>query len=450
MNIKRNILNQLTDWKDNSRRKPLILRGARQVGKTTVINEFSTSYNHFISLNLEKRADSSFFKDYDNIQSIVEAIFISNNKSLDDIESTLLFIDEIQESPEAIHLLRYFYEDYPLLHVISAGSLLEFILKDVSSFPVGRVEFLYMYPLNFKEYLSGINHKLALDNLRNVPITNVAHKILLDLFNQYAIIGGMPEVVKTYIEDGNITNLPKIYESIWSTYKSDIEKYSTNKTAKNVTRHIMQTAPVELDKRIKFENFGNSNYRSREVGEAFRNLDDSKVIRLIYPTTNLQPPILADTKKRPRLQFLDTGLINHELGIQASLLALDDLSSAYKGALIPHLITQELLSLNTYRENKPNFWVRENKDASSEIDLVYTFEDKLIPIEIKSGKTGTLKSLHEYMDRAPHTYAVRMYGGAFSVEASKTPKGKSYKLMNLPYYLTTMLPEYISILCSKH
>src|SRR5690606_10598584 len=143
-----------------------------------------------------------------------------------------------------------------------------------------------------------------------VPIKNFAHKTLLDLFNTYSIIGGMPEIVKTYNETKSISDLPKVYESIWETYKNDVEKYTSNNTERNVIKHIMETAYLYLDQRIKFQNFGNSNYRSREVGEAFRNLNAAKVIQLIYPTTNLEAPIKPDVKKSPKLQFLDTGLVN--------------------------------------------------------------------------------------------------------------------------------------------
>ena len=450
MNFKRHVVTYLEDWKASKNRKPLILRGARQVGKTTLVTEFAKSYDFFISLNLEKAADKDFFEAYDDVKTIVESLFLSNNITPDQQLNTLLFIDEIQELPKAIQLLRYFYEEVPGLHVVAAGSLLEFAMKEVESFPVGRVEFLYLNPLNFGEYLQAINHTTAFKQLTNVPINPVAHKTLLGLFHRYAIIGGMPEVVKRDIGDGNLANLPKVYESIWATYKEDVEKYTSNSTERRVIRHIMDTAPLNIDQRIKFQNFGNSNYRSREVGEAMRNLDAAKIIQLIYPTTDIEPPIKPDIKKSPRLQFLDTGLINYTLGIQAQLLGMDDLSNAFKGAMIPHLITQELISLNTISNTKPHFWIREKRQSSSEVDLVYPYGDKIIPIEIKSGATGTLKSLHQFMERAGHPYAIRMYAGEFKIENTVTADGTPFILMNLPYYLGTLLPKYIEYFVNKY
>ena len=443
MNFKRHILQNLQEWKTGKNRKPLILRGARQVGKTTLVEQFSKTYKYSISLNLEKPEHHRFFEEFDEVKIIIDSLFLSKNISSNEIKNTLLFLDEIQESPKAIQLLRYFYEELPELHVIAAGSLLEFAMHRVRSFPVGRIEYIYMYPLNFQEYLLAIGHKTAIEQLNHIPIQPFAHKILLDLFNRFAIIGGMPEVIKTYLQNETVSDLPKIYESIWETYKDDVEKYTSNETERKVIKHIIATAHLYLDQRIKFQNFGNSNYKSREVGEAMRNLDEAKIIQLIYPTTDVEPPIKSDLKKSPRLQFLDTGLVNYSLDIQAQMLGMQDLNPAFKGAIIPHLITQELISLNTISSKKPNFWVREKRQATSEVDLVISQRGKVIPIEIKSGSTGSLKSLHQFMERANHPYAVRIFAGEFSIEKNKTPGGAPYILMNLPYYLGIKIPEYI-------
>jgi predicted AAA+ superfamily ATPase len=442
--FKRNLEKNLENWKKSSGRKPLIIRGARQVGKTTLIKEFAKSFKFSIILNLEKPKDSAYFINYNEVKPLVESLFLSSNISTTSIRDTLLFIDEIQESPKAIQMLRYFYEEFPDLQVIAAGSLLEFAMKKVKSFPVGRVEFLYLHPLNFIEYLGAIGHQGALDQMNRIPCESFAHSVLLGMFNQYAIVGGMPEVINSFLERQSMTDLPRVYESIWSTFKSDVEKYAANETERKVTKHIISTAHMYMDQRIKFQNFGQSNYRSREVGETMRNLDAAKIIQLIYPTTDFEIPVKPDLRKSPRLQFLDTGLVNYELGIQPEMLSYTDLSSTYKGAIIPHLITQELISLNTMNDKKPNFWVREKKQSTSEVDLVYTYRDMVIPIEIKSGSEGTLKSLHQFVDHSRLPYGIRMYAGEFNVTETKTPGGTPYLLMNIPYYLGTKIPEYVA------
>ena len=443
MLIKRHILSRLQEWKERAHHKPLLLRGARQVGKTTVIKSFCKSYDGSILLNLEKETDKLFFETFSDVKRLMDAIFIEKNVS-SDINKTLLFIDEIQESPKAIKLLRYFYEEMPDLDVIAAGSLLEFALKDVKNFPVGRIEYLYMYPVNFMEFLGAKKYDRALEQMNQIPITDFAHGTLMKLFHEYAIIGGMPEVVKHYVKEEKINQLDYVYDSIWSTYKDDVEKYAKNSSAKNILRHIMNVAPLLVDERIKFQNFGNSNYRSREVGEAMRSLDDAKIIRLIYPTTSTHFPIIPDIKKSPRMQFLDTGLVNFTLNIQSKMLGMDDLSDAYRGRIIPHIIYQELISIQDTRNDTPHFWVREKKQANSELDIILSVDQKLMPIKIKSGTTGALKSLHQYIDQTKQKYAIRIYGGNFKVEESVTPNGTPFTLMNLPYYLGTKLPAYIS------
>ncbi|MBW6501109.1 MAG: AAA family ATPase [Bacteroidales bacterium] len=444
MIFRRIVDKNLHDWRNSPNRKPLIIRGARQVGKTTTVNEFAKSYRYRILLNLEKPSDKVHFNNNTNAKSVLDSLFLSRNISITSIGDTLLFIDEIQESPKAIEMLRYLYEEFPGLNVIAAGSLLEFAMKKVKSYPVGRVEYLYMHPMNFIEYLRAINHQEAIYQMEKMPVDSFAHSVLLGLYNQYAIIGGMPEVISNFIEYGSITVLPKIYESIWGSYINDVEKYAANETERKVIRHIMSTAHLYLDQRIRFQNFGQSNYRSREVGEAIRSLDDARIIQLIYPTTDIEPPVKPDLRKSPRLQFLDTGLINHELGIQPEMSSFADLNNAHKGAVIPHLINQELISLNTYSYKKPNFWVREKKQSSAEVDLVYSLSDKVIPIEIKSGSVGTLRSLHQFIDRVNHPYAVRIYAGKFEIVRTKTPGGKPYLLMNMPYYLGARIPEYLA------
>lgn len=413
------------------------------MGKTTIVKMFSTEYDQCLFLNLEKESDANVFQRYSDVKTLVDALLLRNN--LQDIKAkqTLLFIDEIQEEPRAVHMLRYFYEELPELHVIAAGSLLEQSLKKVRTFPVGRVQFLYIHPLNFLEFLEAHNRQSLIEGLKDVPVSEAVHYNAMDWFHKYALVGGMPEVVREYVEEMNILGLPAIYESIWATYREDVVKYAGNANEERVIKHIMQTAPFYLDKRITFQGFGSSNYKSREVSECFRALDDAKVIQLIYPCTTVESPIITDFKKSPRMQFLETGILNHALDILPHLLSVEDLSTSYKGALLPHLITQELISLQEEQFEKPKFWVRQKKGAQAEVDLVYPYRGLVIPIEIKSGKVGKLRSLHQFVERSPHPYAIRMYAGLFSIENHKTPAGKPFVLINLPYYLTSQLDSYL-------
>lgn len=448
MYIYRKSYRRLEAWKADRRRKPLLIRGARQVGKTTLVRAFAKTFSTYIELNLEREADRKLF-DTDDVNKIFAAACLLKGV-VPDNHSTLLLIDEIQESPKAIQLLRYFHEEIPGIYVIAAGSLLEFALRKVPSFPVGRIDYLYLHPLNFQEYLTALDNRQASDILNTTPVPSYAHDIMLQLFHDYALIGGMPDIVSRYLTDKNPATLSENYQKLWQSYKDDVEKYANNETEKKIIRHIIQTAPYEKD-RIKFEGFGNSVYRSREVGEALRTLDLAKIIRLIYPTTSLTPPVIPDLKKRPRLQFLDTGMLNQILNLQPDMIMVKELDSFYQGKIIQHLIGQEFISIYETTDYKPNFWVRESKDGQAELDYVYQYKNLIIPIEVKAGKQGTLKSLHQFVERTNHPYAIRMYSGEFSVEKHKTPVKKiPYLLLNLPYYLGTKITGYIDYFVNNY
>ncbi len=447
MIYKRKLYQHLLSWKKSNRRKPLIIRGARQVGKSTLVREFSKEYDTFVELNLERKEDVQLFE-MDNVKLIIEAVFVRENHSMTN-DSVLLFIDEIQESPKAIHLLRFFYEDYPELHVICAGSLLEHVLKDISSFPVGRIQQLVLHPFDFDEFLAAKGSKQVLKLLDEIPINKFSHNIILKLFHEYVIIGGMPEVIKTYIETDTFTTLKDVYEEIWHTYKDDIEKYGRSNTEKKVLRHVIDTAAHEKD-RITMSGFGNSNYKSREVGEALRSLDKSRLIQLIYPTISTQPPQEIDFKRKPRLQFLDTGLLNYALGIQSELIGMNDLSDFYRGRIIQHIVYQQVQSKYISVGHKSHFWVREKVNSNAEVNLIYQHEHLLIPVEIKSGSQGRLRSLHQYMDRTNHHYAIRFLSNNLSTENVATLTKKPYTLLNLPYYLSTRISQYTNWLMSNY
>jgi len=320
MIFRRKIYQQLLEWKNSGRRKPLVLRGARQVGKSTVVREFAREYNAFIELNLERKQDLNLFE-LNDVKTILEAILVRENISINE-GSLLLFIDEIQESPKAINLLGFFYEDFPNLHVICAGSLLEHVVKDIPSFPVGRIQQLVLHPFDFEEFLWARGKDNLVGLLEEIPIKEHYHEIIQSLFHEYVVIGGMPEVIKTFVETNTYSELGAVYQEIWQTYKDDIEKYGRNNTEKKVLRHIMETAAHEKD-RITMAGFGNSNYKSREVGKALLSLDKSRLIQLVYPTISTQPPQDIDFTRKPRLQFLDTGLLNNVLGIQAQIIGLN-------------------------------------------------------------------------------------------------------------------------------
>jgi len=439
----RDIIIELGKWVGKSDRKPLVIRGARQVGKTTVINQFANQFEQYIYLNLELSEDRLPFEQFSNVDVLVQTLFFLKNKLLSKKESTLIFIDEIQEVPEALNTLRYFYELEPDIAVIAAGSMLETLFNKNISFPVGRVEYKVLRPVSFPEFLDAIKEQTAVSYLKTVPAPSFIHSKTLQLFHTYALIGGMPEVVKNYSENRDLTALQSIYESLITAYLDDVEKYAETNSQVQYIRHAIRASFSQAGKRIKFEGFGNSSYRSRDMSEALRTLENALLIHLLYPCTDTQLPLLPNHRKSPRLQILDTGMLNYFAGIQKEILGTADLNKVYQGTMIEHLVGQELLASQYNALSTLNFWVREKTTSSAEVDFVWPFEGKLIPIEVKSGTEGKLKSLHLYMDMVSHQMAIRFYSGEMTITKAVTPGGKKYHLLNLPYYLASQTERYL-------
>lgn len=441
--FKRNIIAELENWSVKTDRKPLVIRGARQVGKTTVVNQFAKRFDQYIYLNLELPNDRQPFEQFNTIEALVQALFFLKNKTLSKKSNTLIFIDEIQEVPQALNILRYFFESEPEIAVVAAGSMLETLFNKNVSFPVGRVEYKVLRPASFPEFLAAIGESTALDYLETVPAPQFTHTKLLQLFHTYALIGGMPEVVNSYSLNKDFTALQSIYESLIIAYLDDVEKYAATNSQVQYIRHAIRASFSQAGKRIKFEGFGNSSYRSRDMSEALRTLENALLIQLLYPSTGTQLPLLPDHKKSPRLQILDTGMLNYFAGIQKEILGTADLNKVYQGTMIEHLVGQELLASQYNALSSLNFWVREKPTSSAEVDFVWPFDGKLIPVEVKSGTEGKLKSLHLYMDLVSHQMALRFYAGELAITEAVTPSGKKYHLLNLPYYLVSQTDRYL-------
>jgi len=438
----RSAISKLKEWAERRNRKPLVIRGARQVGKTTLVDMFSRDFYQYIYLDLETAEDRALFdKDY-NIDELVDAIFFHKEKSKINAR-TLIFIDEIQNSPRAVASLRYFYEKKKDLYVISAGSLLETLIERQISFPVGRVEYIPVYPLSFIEFLNAMGEKNMIEILNTIPFPDYAHDKLLSLFRLYTLIGGMPEAVQNYFENRDLVTLAPVYESFITSYKDDVEKYAKSQVHARILRHTIDHAFREAGNRITYRGFGNSNYKTREMSEAFRTLEKAFFLRLMFPVTSAKIPLIPNMRRSPKLYLLDTGIVNYAAGIRKAIFDSHTLTDAYEGKIAEHIVGQELTVLLNSLVHNIHFWTRENTDASAEVDFVYQYKGLIFPIEVKSGKIGKLKSIHEFIDRANHPYAVKVSSGKLSIEKAKTRTGKDFYLLSLPFYLVNKLDNYL-------
>jgi predicted AAA+ superfamily ATPase len=444
------ILDELNQWRNSQWRKPLIIRGARQVGKTTVIHEFGKQFKQYIYLNLENSKDVSLFRNEYDIHDLVTRIFLEKKRNLQKINETLLFIDEIQEMPEMLNRLRYFKEELPELCVIYAGSMLENLMGKSLHFPVGRVEFKVLRPFNFEEYLLAMDYDDLQAAFLEVPLPTYVQDSLFVAFHSYAIVGGMPEVIKVFQSSRDLTALKKIYDGLIQSYFHDAERYVKNDQQLQLIKYAIPQSMKTAGMRSSFQKFGQNNYTSKAIAEVLRDLEKTHLVQMIYPTTSTTIPIIQDNQKTPRFHFLDTGMVNHFLGVQKDLLGSIKMQQEYQGRMIEHWVGQELLSIQTLSLSQLNFWVRNKKQSEAELDYVLNYNGHLIPIEVKSGPTGKLKSLHQFMDLSPIQLAVRFYDGRISIDDVTTPNGKSFVLLNLPYFLASKIEAYLSwILTSK-
>ena len=451
--FKRNIIIELEQWATKSNRKPLILRGSRQVGKTTLVDSFAENFENYLYLNFEKNPSAmALFEKEQEISDLMAEIFLFCSKEKNP-GKTLLFIDEIQNSKAAIMKLRYFYEEkLSDLYVIAAGSLLETMLNKTVSFPVGRVEYLAVRPCVFTEFLRAIGETQLEKALYNRKIPEALHGKTMNLFNTFTFIGGMPEVVADYAENKDFVGLSNIYESLLAGYRDDVEKYARNETMSQTIRYILQSGWKFAAQRITLSSFGGSSYKSREMGKAFRTLEKTFLLELCHPTTDTLVPITKDLKRSPKLLWLDCGLVNYAANVQKEVFGAVDILDAWRGKIAEQIVAQELLALDNRVSNQRNFWIRNKKDSEAEIDFVLQYDNKIIPIEVKSGHNAKLRSLRLFMDEASHDIAIRIWSQSFSIDEVSTRTGKKFKLINLPFYyigvLEDILNEYTKLVIS--
>jgi predicted AAA+ superfamily ATPase len=443
--MKRFFSEYLKEWKNRTHRKPLIVRGARQVGKTYTIDEFGNNYfEDVIKVNFEENPDFKQFFQTNDVAKIVQNLEIYFGRKIQ-LSDTLLFLDEIQMCPEAIVTLRYFYEKMPELHIIAAGSLLDHALNEWQySMPVGRVEFAYMYPMCFYEFLKANDENLLIAFLKNYELSQEIplpiHYKLLDWVRLYFLIGGMPEAVKVYTETRSVINAIQILEGIIKSLEFDFSKYGTRSQQNTMTK-LLKYIPKITGQKFKYVNFDNS-IRSDAIKKALDLMSMSRIIHLVNNTKATGIPLEhGAVEKVFKTLFLDIGLSNHILKLR--LTDLQDIILSNEGSLAEQFIGQELLCMPPYfTENDIYYWTREQRNSSAEIDYVVQSGNKIVPIEVKAGKTGTLKSLQIYVTEKKLDKALRFNAGLpssvkvdTSIKINNKIEPVNFQLISLPIYL---------------
>lgn len=270
------------------------------------------------------------------------------------------------------------------------------------------------------------------------------HEKVIRLFNTYTLVGGMPEIINNYTASENIVSLRRVYDTLLIGYKDDVEKYCDGESMRNVIRHILTVGWSSAAQRITFERFGNSLYRSREMAKAFRTLEKTMLLELAYPTTFCIVPLTGEPKRSPKLLWLDTGLVNFSAEIQKEFLGIEDIRDAWRGRIAEHIVGQELLTSENSFSHKRYFWVGSSTNSEAEVDYLVQYDNMIIPVEVESGHNSKLKSLHQFMEKSPGNVAVRFWSNPLSVDDITTPKGKQFRLINMPYYYAGCLEVIIA------
>ena len=435
--MKRTLYRDLLYWKESNNRKPLLLQGARQVGKTYLINEFARSeYSNYIYLNFEQNPDlKTLFKGNLSPQNIINNISLYIGEKINSLD-TLIFFDEIQAAPESITSLKYFYEQSPDYHIISAGSLLGVSVGKQSSFPVGKVNFMKLYPMSFAEYLIAIGEELLVDRLikdNNIdPLPEIIHEKLLNLLKMYLYLGGMPEVLQSYLDSKDIALARKIQREILEAYSRDFSKY-TGKSQTIKTSELWNSIPYQLAKENKKFKYSDvrKNARASIFEQTIEWLKKAGLINVAYNISVAKLPLsgYADYLKF-KIYLLDTGLLGAMLDITMDIIIKgSELFSEYNGAFIENFVANEL----TVMGNRELFYWTSRSDA--EVDFVMQLENEIYPIEVKSGLSRNLKSLRSYAEK---------YNPKIICRVSPRDFTRDNKFINIPLYAVFNLKNLIA------
>lgn len=406
--LARNIDQALMEWKDNPRRKPLLLRGARQVGKSSSVRHFGKNFKYFLEVNVERNPEVvEFFQGSRDVKTI--AAKLSDFFDVPVIPGeTLLFLDEVQKSTDVIHSLWFFKEDYPQLHVIAAGSLLEFALKDLSSFGVGRVSSLFIYPMSFDEFLTATGKAGLLRAKRksdaNHPLEEAFYGKLVEAFRSYMLVGGMPEAVSTYAETGSYRYSSDIVNEIIQGYQDDFAKYSA-KANPTLLRQTLISLAHQAGAKFVYSRV-EGEYRSSEVKAALEMLKDAGLIIPTYHTDANGVPLGAEINERVVKYLLhDTGVLLAILGIDddtdqliKELMVADSIDLVDKGHVAEMLAGLELIKYaSPQKRHQLYYWQNMNKGTCAEVDYVIARGGNIVPIEVKSGVKGSMSSMYSLM-----------------------------------------------------
>lgn len=449
----RKIMQELIDWKGRHERRPLVVRGARQVGKTYLVEEFAKKhFDNLISINFDKTPEKKGLLRGRSVADLITLLEVDSGAKVVP-GKTLIFLDEIQAAPEWLAMLRYFYEDRPDLHIIAAGSLLEFTLADHDfSMPVGRIEYMNMGPMTFEEFLTALGEEALVDFMGgwqlHAEFPCPFHEKLLSYLRTFMVIGGMPSSVRAYCEDGHIADVLRVQQNILQTFADDFTRYRKRINAGRL-RKVFSSMPSLIGRKLKYVNI-DRNEKARDLADCVNLLEMARIMHKVRHSSGNGLPLAAEADDHDfKPLFLDCGLVCSALGLQLTELQLaEDLALVNDGALCEQFIGQHLLYQQpSYIKPDLFYWNREKRGSAAEVDYLFPYEGQVLPIEIKAGKTGTLRSLHVFLREKRSHSALRFNSdlpSKFEIGANAAADATMVtNLISLPLYLVEQWPRLI-------
>ena len=443
--MERDLYNWLIHWKKEKKRKPIVIRGARQVGKTWLIEYFGRQdFNELVEINFEFHPHfKSCFSTLDPLE-IIQKIELTANVDIHP-GKTLLFFDEIQECPQALKALRYFYEKMPALHVIAAGSLLEFIMDaEQISFPVGRVQNIYLSPLSFGEFLTSCGEQKIRTYLKNIAINEQVpesiHFKCISLLRNYLYLGGMPEAIASWLEINKFTKTDEIHQALLQNYRHDFGKYG-KRVNFNLLEKIFINTPGMVGSKFKYSHIDRQT-NSRDIKNSLELLIKANILHRISSASGAGLPLHAHCNEKIfKILFLDVGLLQRAMGINNETYLAENFLAVYKGLVAEQFVGQQLLALKKcFEEPVLYYWQREAKGSAAEVDYLWQMGEHILPVEVKAGKTGTLKSLRLFLSEKKALFGVR-----FSLQ----PLSFTDSVLSIPLYAVEAMPGLINQIISQ-
>jgi uncharacterized protein len=428
-------------WASSEDRKPLVLRGARQTGKTAAIRQLGRSFDLFVELNLDRLTDRRLVEESRTPAELLTALQVRDNVAQYP-PRTLLFVDEVQESPKAVGWLRTLYEEHPTLAVVAAGSLLEVrAAAGGFSFPVGRVTFRYLHPLTFFEFLGALGRDVLLDHLQQAarlarPLPPPVHEQALDLLRDYLWVGGMPEAVMTWVSSTSPVRVRELQADLMQAFSEDIPKYEAGPN-QGVLDAVFSHLPHHYGLRFKYESFA-PGYRSALMKSGLAALEGAMLVRRALPTSDVQSPLHERPNAAPKLFPLDVGLASAGMAIPLVALRGGALDQLLDGRMAEVLVGQLLISRQRRAVEPLYFWTAGKRGSEAEVDFLVPGREGLLPIEVKAGAQGTLRALHQLIGRSTIREAVRLWSGPLLVDRPVIRVDGveiTYTLRSLPLYL---------------